>query len=68
MPLIASLIRYDMRNYKLVSEIGWRKLAPAKTAAQRLWNRANLASLQKSNILAASFTDGGKIVAGGATR
>jgi len=60
------LLIYDLRTNRLLSEVGWRKKAPAKSAAQRRWNVASLANLQKSNILAAAFTDGGKIIAGGA--
>lgn len=58
------LLLYDMRMNRLVSEVAWRKMKPAASAAARRWNVAKLASLQKTNIIAAGFVDG-KIVAGG---
>jgi len=61
------LLLYDIRKpgIPLVSEVLWRKLKPAKSKAANKWNLAKLAHMQKSNILAASFIDGGKIIAGG---
>mmetsp|Transcript_20157 Transcript_20157/g.51338 ORF Transcript_20157/g.51338 Transcript_20157/m.51338 type:complete len:436 (+) Transcript_20157:112-1419(+) len=59
------LLVYDLRMNRLVSEVFWRRMKPSASKAQQKWNLAKIAHLQKSNILSASFVDGGKIVAGG---
>jgi len=67
-----NLLLYDLRMNRLVSEVGWRRVKSTGTSRQeraaRSWSRASVEYVKKANILAASFCDGDKIVAGGTSK